>query len=218
MTGNNGYPSFSALLAEEMAATVERVKRSLVQVINERSGAGAGLVWRGDGVILTNNHVAGRRRLEVVLANGSRYPATLLARDPDVDLAVLKIEAANLPTALIADSRDLRVGQIVFAVGHPWGQVGFVTAGIVTALGAASTRGGRQVPIIRSDAALAPGNSGGPLVNAAGGVVGINTLIVGGDQGLAVPIHLASEFIQETLAGQISKVAEGIMPSETGVI
>ncbi len=216
MTGTNGYSSFSALLAEEMTATVERVKRSLVQVVNERSGAGAGLVWRGDGVILTNNHVAGRRRLEVVLANGSRYPATLLAREPDVDLAVLKIEAGLLPTALIANSRDLRVGQMVFAVGHPWGQVGFVTAGIVTGLSTVSTRSGRQVPIIRSDAALAPGNSGGPLVNAAGGVVGINTLIVGGDQGMAVPIHLAGEFIARTLAGQAAQ--ERVAPYETGVI
>jgi serine protease Do len=98
---------------------------------------------------------------------------------------------------MIADSRALKVGQLVFAVGHPWGQPGVVTLGIVSALYNATTQKGTQVPIIRSDSLLAPGNSGGPLVNAVGGVVGINTMIVGGDQGVSLPSHLAQIFVEE---------------------
>jgi serine protease Do len=83
-------------------------------------------------------------------------------------------------------------------VGHPWGQLGVVTAGILSALSTAKTRDGREIPILRTDATLAPGNSGGPLVNAVGGVIGINTMIVGGDQGVAIPSYLAANFVRET--------------------
>lgn len=189
----------SRILSDRVAETLERVKRSLVQVQTSHMGAGAGILWRQEGIIVTNNHVAGRGRLVVVLADGSQHIAQVLARNPDADLAVLKIEAAGLPTALISDSRNLRVGQMVFAVGHPWGQVGFVTSGIISALGSAQTGRGSSFPYIRSDAQLAPGNSGGPLVNAAGGVIGINSMIVGGDQFVAIPSHVASALVNKTL-------------------
>jgi serine protease Do len=189
-------------LADELAETLDRVRDSLVQVRNGHIGAGAGIVWRQDGIILTNNHVIGRGEAsrKVILADGRTFPARLVAREKEIDLAVLQIEAPDLPAASIADSRDLKVGQLVFAVGHPWGLLGSVTSGIISALGSATTRGGRQVSIIRSDAALAPGNSGGPLVDAAGRVIGINTMVVGGDQGVAIPSHLAEEFVGQALS------------------
>ena len=199
---------FSTLLADELAdclaAVVQRVQRSLVSVHDGRRGAGAGIIWRPDGIILTNHHVVSHGKVNVTLYDGQTLPARLIARDPEIDLAVLQIDHSNLPPAMVADSRDLRVGQLVLAVGHPWGQRGVVTTGIISGLCTAKTRGQRgSVPVIQSDVELAPGNSGGPLVNAQGAVIGINTMIVGGDLGLAVPSQLASEFIgQAMLAGQ----------------
>ncbi len=189
----------SEQLTRQAADMLQRVRRSLVQVVNQPRGAGAGLIWRQDGIVLTNHHVVAGNggKLEVLLSSGVAYPAKVLALHPEVDLAILKVEAQGLPVALVADSRDLKVGQLVFAVGHPWGQPGVVTLGVVSALIKAVTRQDKEVPLIRSDALLAPGNSGGPLVNAAGGVVGINTMIVGGDQGVAIPSHLAQAFVEQ---------------------
>ena len=117
-----------------------------------------------------------------------------------MDLALLKVEELDLPVALLADSRNLRVGQIVYAVGHPWGQRGVVTSGIISGLGTTAARDKQpSIPIIRSDVTLAPGNSGGPLINAVGGVVGINTMIVGGDLGVAIPSHVAENFVAQAL-------------------
>ncbi len=191
--------SISGLVTQQAAAMLQRVQRSLVQVINQPRGAGAGIIWRQDGIILTNHHVvAGNGGLmEVHLTSGETYPARVLALHAEVDLAILKVDARNLPVAVVADSHDLQVGQLVFAVGHPWGQPGVVTLGIISALSTATPRQDKEVPIIRSDALLAPGNSGGPLVNTAGGVIGINTMIVGGDQGVSIPSHLAQRFVEE---------------------
>ena len=185
----------------QAAHLIERVQRAVIQVHNGRRGVGAGLIWRQDGLVVTNDHVVadGQGRLTVVLGQGMHYRAQLLARGPQVDLAVLRIETSGLPVVSIANSHGLRVGQLVFAVGHPWGQVEYLTAGIISALGSFKTQSGRIVPFIRSDAALAPGNSGGPLVNAAGGVIGINNMIVGGDQGIAIPSHVVAGFVEETL-------------------
>ena len=197
----NGFSNAMATAAAEMIAAVEN---SLVIVQSGRRGFGAGIIWDASGLILTNQHViqGGHRRfgpvspqLQVELADGRRFPARILKRDPEIDLALLKIEADQLPAAPLADSHHLRVGELVMAIGHPWGQRGMVTAGLISGLGRAQTRGPRgSVEIIRSDVRLAPGNSGGPLVNAAGEVVGLNTMIVGGDLGVAIPIHLAIEF------------------------
>ena len=193
-----------SILTEEGNAVVEQVQRSLVILRNGRHGYGAGIIWRSDGLIVTNNHVIGKVRTLVVASNGTEYPIKIAARDPNIDLALLKIEAADLPAVTIGDSRLLRVGEIVLAVGHPWGQPGAVTAGCISALGKAQMsgkRGGKhaRVEIIRSDVRLDPGNSGGPLVNARGSVVGINTMVVGGDQGIALPSHVVDEFINNQL-------------------
>jgi serine protease Do len=186
-------------ITDSLDSTVQRVKRSLVQVRNGH-GAGAGIAWRLGGYIITNNHVLGRGRAAVLLQDGRELLARVAATDPEIDLALLQVDAADLPPALTADSRGLQVGHIVLAIGHPWGQRNVVTAGIVSGLGRAHTNGRRgDVPIIRSDVMLAPGNSGGPLVNSVGGVVGINTMILGGDVAVAIPSELVSSFVAEAL-------------------
>jgi len=191
-------------LADEANAVVGQVQRSLVVLRNGRRGYGAGFIWRSDGLIVTNNHVVGKARTLAVTSDGNEYPPKILARDPQIDLALLKIEADDLPAAVIGDSRLLQVGEIVMAIGHPWGQPGAVTTGCISALGKAQTSGKRRgelvsVDIIRSDVRLAPGNSGGPLVDARGSVVGINTMLVGGDQGIALPSHVVEAFIENQL-------------------
>jgi serine protease Do len=203
--------AFSDQIAGALAEVSQRVQRSLVVVHNGHYGAGAGVVWRQGGYIVTNNHVVADHRgpfnrrvathaFKVTLPDRRELPAQVIAKEPELDLALLRIEADNLAPAMVADSRGLQVGQMVLAVGHPWGQVGVVTAGIVSGIGSAETGDPpRKVPIIRSDVVLAPGNSGGPLVNAVGGVVGINTMIVGGDLGVAIPSHLVEAFVEQAL-------------------
>ena len=213
-----GVSSLVDAVPEAASDLVQRVRRSLVVLHNGHSGIGAGIIWRQDGLILTNFHVvaqpgpmAGWRRrmarhapqasLRAALEDGRELPAQVIARDEEIDLALLRVEAQDLPAALIADGRSLRIGNLVLAVGHPWGQRGMVTLGLVSGLHTVQTDGPRgSVEIIRSDARLAPGNSGGPLVNAAGAVVGINTMIVGGDQGIAIPSQAARAFVEQALA------------------
>lgn len=186
-----------------MASVADQVRRSLVIVQGQRYGTGAGVIWRKNGIILTNNHVVNSHAPRVTLPDGSRHRGRILARDPQIDLAVLQIEAADLIPARVADSRRLRVGQWVLAVGHPWGQPGYVTGGVISALLRAQTQpDGREIPVIRTDAVLAPGNSGGPLVDASGAVIGINTLIIGGDQSFAIPSHLAEVLVERVAPGE----------------
>jgi serine protease Do len=129
--------------------------------------------------------------------NGNEYSAEIVAREKKHDLALLKIETGEeLVPAPLADSRKLRVGQFAFAVGHPWGQIGSFTAGIISSLGSLPLRWRKgAVDVIRTDARLAPGNSGGPLLDARGRVIGINTMIMGGDLGVAIPIHVVNDFV-----------------------
>jgi len=199
-------------LTEATAQVVRSVQRSLVVLHNGGHGVGAGVIWgrnRGAGAyILTNYHVVAHgHQVSAALEGGLRqsnaeYPARLVARDGEIDLALLHIEAKDLPPAVIADSRNLRVGQLVLAIGHPWGQRGVVTVGLISGLSKAQTSGRRgEVEVIRSDVRLAPGNSGGPMVDASGAVVGINTMIVGGDQGIAIPSHVARAFVEQAVKG-----------------
>ncbi|MBW8010349.1 MAG: trypsin-like serine protease [Chloroflexi bacterium] len=189
-----------SLFTPYLNGTVETVRRGLAVVQGRRFSAGAGIIWDENGVVLTNNHVLGRQNPIVTLSDKRQFEARILARDAEVDLAILKIEADALAPLTIGDSTNMRVGEITFAIGHPWGQLGAVTFGIISRLTHAQTRGPRGVvPIMRTDARLAPGNSGGPLINAAGEVIGINTMIIGGDQGMAIPSAVASELIKTVL-------------------
>ena len=200
-------------LSVSLANLCQRANQSLVVVQNGRRGAGAGIIWRSDGIVVTNYHVIHRGRPRVSLLDGSEYPTSLLAKARHIDLALLKLELpesepASLPVAEIADSRLLRVGQIALALGHPWGQLGSVSMGVITSLGSLPLRWRkRTVNVIRTDAGLAPGNSGGPLIDASGAVIGINTMIVGGDQGVAVPSHVVNEFVEKALGEAVLPVA-----------
>jgi len=198
--------NFNGTFTQAIHELVEQVMPSLVIVRGRRHGAGAGIVWSENGLILTNNHVVGRHTPIVVLQNDGEYESRLLARDPDVDLALLSIEATNLtPLKPVAGARQgasvsPRVGELVFAFGHPWGQRNTVTRGIVSALAFAQNRRGEMLPIVRSDVRLAPGNSGGPLVNTNGEVVGINAMIIGGDQSVSIATSVVNEFVNKVLA------------------
>lgn len=211
VTISSGLESHLTVLMDSFEQVLEQVYPGLVIIQDGRRGSGAGIIWDRSGLVVTNNHVVGRsRRLLVQLADGGGRSARLVARRPEADLALLRLEPGEYQPARIGDSQRLQVGELVLAVGHPWGHPGYVTMGVVSALGHAVGRDGQPaVPIIRSDAALAPGNSGGPLVDARGAVVGINTMIIGGDQGVAIPGHVASEFVAQALANVDSPGANG---------
>lgn len=201
---------FNGTFTQLIDDLVQRVMPSLVIVRGHRYGAGAGIVWDAEGLILTNSHVVGRRHPVVILQNDREYESRLLARDPDVDLALLSIDAADLTP--LKPAPDLpRVAEMVFAFGHPWGQRNTVTRGIVSALVHAHNKHGDKLPVIRSDVPLAPGNSGGPLVNARGEVVGINAMIVGGDQSVSIAASVATAFVKKAAPARVRTPAPDVI-------
>lgn len=183
-----------------------RLRPSSVQV---RDG-GSGVIWNSDGLILTNAHVVRSGRAQVVLHDGRRLDAQLVARNPERDLAALRVDAKRLPSVHIGDSSRLRVGQIVVAIGNPLGVVGAVTTGIVHAIGPLRLR---RHEWIQADVRLAPGNSGGMLADAEGNVIGINTMIYGG-LGLAVPSNAVADF----LAGDAPRLGVTVRNVATGLL
>jgi serine protease Do len=185
----------SSLLEPALDDLLARLRPLLAVIRAGRRGAGAG-VLAGDGLVLTSHHVVGKGRgIEVELEDGQVFKASLVADDPQVDLALLQIPGGNGHAAVFSTAEP-RPGEMVYAFGHPWGQRYVLTGGVLSALTSGRTPVG-EIPLLRADLQLAPGNSGGPLLNAAGEVIGLNAMIFGGDQSVAIPSALIRRFLEQ---------------------
>lgn len=170
----------------------ERLRRITVQVFSGRSGRGSGVIWGEDGKVLTNAHVLNGNRVEVELWSGQRFPASIQKVDTEKDLGALRINAGGLLGANPGDSTALRAGELVIAVGSPYGFIGAVSTGVIHSVGPQPIGSARRW--VASDVRLAPGNSGGPLANAKGEVIGLNTMIAG-NLSLAIPSQAVGRFL-----------------------
>lgn len=201
--------------SDELAAKVAQVARSVVRVEARQRVAGTGVVWTAEGAIVTADHVVEREENIRVSVDGQAYDAELAGRDPTTDIAVLKIKAANLFAAQVAESKSLKQGNLVFAVGRPWGEEAIVSAGIVSALGKFGRNAGWgnqfKEGLIHSDVTLYPGFSGGPLADASGRIVGINSSVLGRDLALAIPSETVSRIAEQLLSkGRIERGYLGV--------
>ena len=184
-------------LSDSLATAAEHLRRITARVETRGRGIGSATIWRPDGWIATNAHVA-HHPVSVVLDDGRRFGARVVRRSPDWDLAAIKIDADGLPSARISDSDVLAVGELLLAAGYPFGLSSAVTAGIVHAIG--RREGSTPLRWIQADLRLAPGNSGGPIANARGEVIGINAMIAGG-LALAIPSRLVERFLRSVWTG-----------------
>lgn len=216
--------AFSQMIIE----AVNQIKNAVVKIdvfkkINGKlrpAGSGSGFIFSSDGLIFTNSHVVhGAEKIMINLLNENEIEASLIGEDPDTDLAILKIYSHGYSVAKLGDASALQIGQFVIAIGNPFGYQHTVTAGVVSALGRTlRTQSGRLVDnVIQSDAALNPGNSGGPMINTDAEVIGVNTAMINGAQGLSFSVgidtakEVASQLIKD---GKVFKAYLGIMLQE----
>jgi S1-C subfamily serine protease len=192
-------PTLLQQLNTSLAAIVTNARRGLVQISNGRGGQGAGTLLHADGLIITNAHVVGQNALTVTLPDNSTLPATLLAVDTERDLAALSILANGLPAIELGDSRLLKAGELVLALGHPWGVKDAVSAGPVIGVGLPPELSRFNHEFVQAGLQLRPGHSGGPMVDTTGRLVGVNTLITGPVVGLAIPSHDVKQFLRRTM-------------------
>lgn len=218
---------FSKMIIE----AVDKVKNAVVKIDVYKSvqgkfrmaGSGSGFIFSSDGLVFTNSHVVhGADRIMVSLLNENEIEASLVGEDPDTDLAILKIYTDGYAVAKLGDAVQLQIGQFVIAIGNPFGYQHTVTAGVVSALGRTlRTQSGRLVDnVIQSDAALNPGNSGGPMINTDAEVIGVNTAMINGAQGLSfsVDINTAKEIAKQLLSdGKVFKAYLGLAMQEVAI-
>jgi serine protease Do len=178
-------------MSVELSALADSLRRITVRVHTGRWGQGSGVIWWSDGLIVTNAHVAPGAAARVRLADGRMLEARLVAREPDRDLAALRVMASGLPAAVPGGFDSLRAGELVAALGHPYGVPDALSIGVIHEL----TRDHGTPAWIRADIRLAPGNSGGPLADVTGRVLGLNTLVAGG-LGFAIPSPVVASFLR----------------------
>lgn len=208
---NRGYESPVVEIAENVLPSIVMIKNKVTvnrgfSIGTLQSGTGSGIIYSEDGYIITNQHVIdGANEIQVTLHDGRTFKARVLGQDSKTDLAVLKIDATNLPAATFGDSSKLKVGELAVAIGNPMGErfSGSVTAGIISALDRSISIGENELKLIQTDAAINPGNSGGALVNKSGEVIGINSIKLSAPNvegmGFAIPIDDALPIIKELI-------------------